>query len=358
MKQPIQAPCSAVAPSSFPRRLAAAAVCAAVFGLAAGPALPALAGEVKIKLATIAPKDSAWDKVIQRFAAKIKEKTQGRVTFQIFAGGVKGDEKNVLRLMKTGSMDAGAFLGPGMGEIVSEVRVLEMPFQFNTGAEVDCVREKLTPTFEKKFTDKGFVLAAWGEAGFIRLYSNRRLTKMDEFAGVKMWALADDPLAPALAQAYKLQPTYLGIPDVLTALQTNMINGFYAPPYGAIALQWHTKVKYMTKGEIAYAAAGVVISKKTFDQISPEDQKLFLEESKAAGGALIKVARQKNEEAVALMKKDFGIEEVEGAPGEEQKMRALAVGVRDSFIGKLYEKPLVEQVDATLKSFRATGKCQ
>src|SRR5688500_9083290 len=92
-------------------------------------ASPARAADVQtIKLATLAPDGSAWMKLFGEWKAAIEKRTAAQVKVKFYAGGVAGDERDVVRKMRLGQMSGAAITAVGLGLIQPDVRVLEIPF--------------------------------------------------------------------------------------------------------------------------------------------------------------------------------------------------------------------------------------
>src|SRR5262245_52892850 len=138
--------------------------------VAASPA--AFADPVEVKIATLAPDGSAWAKIMQEGGRKIGDKTAGRVTVKYYFSGAQGDERDAVRKMKLGQIDGAALTAVGLGLIKGDVRILELPFLFHNDKELDYVRTKMAPDFEKQFDDAGYVLLSWGDVGCVHLYTN------------------------------------------------------------------------------------------------------------------------------------------------------------------------------------------
>src|SRR5262245_57186285 len=208
----------------------------AFLGLAAAALLaPAEAEAREVKIATLAPDGSAWAKIMAEGGKKIGEKTSGRVQVKYFFSGSQGDERDVVRKMKLGQIDGSALTAVGLGLIKGDVRVLELPFLIKNNQELDYVRDKMAPDFEKQFADAGYVLIAWGDVGWTHYYSNREIKNKEDLKAVKMWAWTDDPIVRAFFKRMDINGVPLGVPDVLPALQTDTINACYGSPLAAVA---------------------------------------------------------------------------------------------------------------------------
>jgi TRAP-type C4-dicarboxylate transport system, periplasmic component len=307
--------------------------------------------EHEIKLSVLAPEGSTWVKVMEEMNKDLQAQSGGKLALKIYAGGVSGDEKDVLRKMRIGQVHAAAFTGVGLGQIVPAVRVLELPMLFRNYQEVDYVKNKVQPNFEKQFAEKGFILLGWAEAGFVNIYSNKPIAKKADMQGVKMWAWEGDPLVKTMYETLGIVPIPLALPDVLTSLQTNLIDGVYGPPLGVIALQWFTKVKYMTDVNLANSTGGLIISKAAYDKLPPDLQTMLKTTAAKYGDQLVQKIRAENTAAVATLKKN-GIQTIAVAPADQQELATLSAAVYPKLAGTLYPQALLDQVKGYIAEVR------
>ena len=305
-----------------------------------------------IKFATQAPEGTAWMNSMRSFAKDVEEKTEGRVKFKIYAGGTQGDEKDVVRKMRLGQLHGAGMTGVGIGEIAPSVRILDTPFLFKNPAEIDHIYDVMDKDFRKIFEDKGYVLLGWAEVGIVTIFSNEPITKKEDFKKVKMWLWEGDPAAEAAFAALDIKPIPLSITDVMSSLQTGMINAVYNSPLAAMAMQWNTKMKYMLTLPLTTSAGAVVISKKTFDSLEEADRKVLLEEGAKQFRQLTEQSRKDNAESLELLKKNLTFTNPENAAAVKA-FEDAGEKARVSLTGKLYSKELLDKVQAELKAFRA-----
>ena len=317
-----------------------------------GPSAAEAARKHRIKFATLAPEGSTWMNVMRDFARGVKQKTGGQVRFRIYAGGVQGDEKDVVRKMRIGQIHSAGFTGVGLGEILPETRVLELPFLFFREEESDFVHKRVGPRLSAAFEGKGFVLLGWAEVGLVRLFSKRAIRTQDDLTHAKVWAWEGDPLVKAYFQALRITPITLSITEVLTSLQTGLIDTVYASPLAAIALQWFTRVEYMTALPISNGTGAVLISKKTFDRLSPKQQTVLKEEAKRHFPRLVRLSRKENREAVRELQKE-GVKLLPMPPPKGLKpFMEIGRSIWDRLSGKLYPPELLADVLSALKDYR------
>jgi TRAP-type C4-dicarboxylate transport system substrate-binding protein len=308
--------------------------------------------QITVKFATLAPDGSTWMNVMNDFATAVKEQTGGKVKFKIYPGGIQGDELDVIRRIRNGQLHSAGFTGVGLGEILPEVRILDSPFLFKSHEEVDYVSKKLFDLFAQRFEEKGYILLGWAEVGFVYVFTNMPIQKRDDMAGVKMWMWEGDPIAEATFRAFNLNPIPLSITDVRTSLQTGMVDGVYTSPLACVALQWHTKVKYMLELPLADSQGAVLISKTHFEKLEPEEQTILKEISRQYFDELTNMSRQDNATSLQLIK-DTGIQFTTiSDPAEIARFNEVGAKARAYLVGKLYEASLLEQVETALAEFR------
>jgi len=318
----------------------------------AAAALPLRAQSV-IKFATLAPEGSTWMKAMRAFTNEVSSKTAGRVKFKIYAGGVSGDEKDVVRKIRLGQLQAGGFTGVGIGEIAPEARLLDTPFLFKNAAEIDLVYKTFDADFRKYFESRGYVLLGWAEVGNVNVFSNTPVTRPEDLRSLKIWLWEGDPIAEAMFAAMKIKPIPLSVVDVMPSLQTGMLNAVYGSPLSVIALQWFTRMKYVLSLPITNASGAAVISKKAFDALSKEDQKTMLELGARHFRALTLQSRKDNEASVGILKAKKLVFTDPAGPAVVAEFEKAGEEARLSLVGKLYPKELLDRVEAALKAFRA-----
>jgi TRAP-type C4-dicarboxylate transport system substrate-binding protein len=309
----------------------------------------------ELKVATLAPDGSTWMNIMRELDDAVRAETANRVGFKFYPGGVQGDELDVIKKIRIGQLHGGGFTGLGLGEIAADLRVLELPFLFESPAEVDHVHAQLDPTFEQILADKGFVLLGWAEVGFIYLFADRPVRSPEDLKQIKMWLWEGDPLAASFFSAYGISPIPLAVTDVLTALETKLIHGVYCSPLAAIALQWFTRVKTMTDLRLTHGIGGVVIDRKAWEAIPAADRTVVLDFARKHFRKLVERTRQENDESIAVMKQR-GIQIVPPDPARVASFQEIGRRVWRAEAGKLYPQSLLDQVTAAVTAARGAGQ--
>ncbi len=307
----------------------------------------------QIKFATVAPEGSTYLKVLREYATEVESLTGGKVSFKIYPNQVQGDEKDVLRKMQFGQLHSAGFTGVGLGEIVPEVRVMELPMLFRNYEEVDVIKGMLYEEFSRKFEEKGFVILGWADVGFAYVYAQKPILTLEDLRGTKMWMWEGDPVAEATFQALKVSAIPLSLVDVLTSLQTNLIEAVYVPPLPCVSLQWHTRIKTMMDVPLANVSGAVLISKSRFEKLAPDHQKILREKGREHMTRLVQLGREDNQKAIELMQEN-GVQLVHVPEENLTAFYAAAKEAHKALIGKLYSKELLDRVYRALQEFRAS----
>ena len=304
-----------------------------------------------IKLATLAPEGSAWTEIFKDLNAELKEKTNNSVRLKIYPGGVLGDEKDMIRKMYVGQIHGAVLTSAGLSSIFNEMDVFQIPFLFETYDEVDYVLKKIDRFFKKNFEDRGYILPAWSEGGFIRLMSTKPIASLEDLRGAKVWTWEDAPMAKAIFDEAGISAIPLSLPDVLVGLQTGLVEVVYAPPSGAISLQWFTKTKFMTDVPVIYLIGGIVIKNKTFQKLSPEHRQILLQICPKYMDQLKLKVRKENQEAIKVMAK-HGVKLVR--PSEEQiiEFKDISNKAMNRQVGKSFSKKVKDEVIGYVEEYR------
>ena len=310
------------------------------------------AKKIRIKFSTLAPEGSSWMKVMRMLERELESATGGEIGFKFYPGGVSGDEIDVIRKMRIGQVHAAGFTGVGLGEILPEVRVLDLPFLFRSDKEIEYIYEKMNEYFAARFEEKGYILLGWVPVGWVHFFSSEPITSVASLRPQKAWMWEGDPLVQATYRGLGVSPHPLSVTDVLLSLQTGMVDTVYASPMGALALQWYTKVKYMSELRMANATGGVLMTKRVFKRLPDKHKKAVREISKRYLKKLVQKIQADNDQSITLMKQN-GLK-ITPLPkgGELEKFYAVGREVQNQLNGKLFGQSVLDQVNSYLKEVR------
>jgi TRAP-type transport system periplasmic protein len=255
-----------------------------------------------LKLATLVPEGSIWDKSERELGAAIQQATQGRVKFQVYPGGVAGDEPVLLRKLRTDGLQAVLFSAPGLGDIDPAFSLFQVPLLFETDAEVLYVLEKMRPELERRLEEKGLVLLHWTNVGWLRFLASKPVASFDDFRQRKQFVWGSEGRMASWYQELGLRPVTLAATDVLQGLQTGMIECLPVTPLAALSLQWFRSAPYMLEHRFAPLLGALVVSKSAWTKIPEADRTAILELSRKTEAKLFAEIPKREEEAVEEMK--------------------------------------------------------
>jgi TRAP-type C4-dicarboxylate transport system substrate-binding protein len=301
-----------------------------------------------IRFASIVPSGSPFMKAMKAWNRSLKELTENRVELRYYTGGSQGDERDFIRKMRVGQMDAAGVSTTGLGIVARPVLVLTAPGLITTYEQALKARTELTGRLSKLFADAGFVSLSMGEAGKNRLFSANQFERPEDLKSGRPWAWKDDPVFAEFIRAIGANPVRLGLNEVYGGLQTRMIDTVPASALAAVALQWYTRLKYMAKDNFGVIVGGALLKKEKFDELSEHDQKVLIETSVLAGKANDVLVRRTDKRAYdALIKR--GMIEVDTS-AYKAEWDAVAKTARENLVGRVYSKSLLEAVEKIVAS--------
>lgn len=310
----------------------------------------------QLRIGTLAPKNSTYHRQLIEVGEAWKAVSGEGARFQIYPDGSQGGETDMARRLRIGQLQGALLSVVGLREIEPSVAALQaMPLAFRSWEEVDYVREKMRPAIEKKFLDKGFVVLAWGDGGWVRFFSKEAAVRPDDYKKMKFFAWAAESDQQEIMKSLGYTPVPLETADILPAIQTGMINAVPSTPYFALASQIYSTAQHMLDINWAPIVGALVVTKKAWDELSPSAQESVRSAAQKAGLAMRTKARQEVDEAVDAMKKR-GLVVHTPSPEEAKEWQALADRLYPKIRGTMVPAATFDEVFAHLKAFRSGKK--
>ena len=313
--------------------------------------LTALAAD-QLRIGTMAPKNSLYHRELMAVGEAWRT-AQGDGKYRVYPDGSQGGEVDMVRRMRIGQLQGGLLSVAGLSEIEPSIAALQlMPLMFRSWEEVDHVREKLRPGMEQKFLERGFVILAWGDAGWVRFFSKDPAVVPADFKGMKFFAWGSEAAQQEIMKNLGYTPVPLEVSDILPAIQTGMINAVPSTPYFALATQVYNSAPNMLDLNWAPIVGALVITRKAWDDMSPEAQAAVREAGAKAGANMRQQARKEVDDAVAAMQKR-GLKV--NTPNEAQmaEWRKLADTLYPQIRGQLVPADIFDEVVRELEAYRA-----
>ncbi|MBT3094316.1 MAG: TRAP transporter substrate-binding protein DctP [Candidatus Thiodiazotropha endolucinida] len=305
-----------------------------------------------LKIATLAPDGTNWMKEMRAAAKQIKQQTDGRVKIRFYPGGVMGNDSSVLRKIRIGQLHGGAITGGGLSSIYKDAQVYTLPFQFRNLQEVDAVRQVMDPQIIEGLKKQGYISFGLSEGGFAYLLSNSPVTSTENMKDLKIWIPEGDQVNASMFQELGISPVPLPLTDVLTGLQTGLIDTVASAPVGAIALQWHTRVSYLTQVPLAYLYATLVLKENAFNKLRQSDQSIVKQILESAFDRIDRQNRTDNEQAMIALKRQ-GVEFISPSTVQQQAWEAHAgKTLRKLSKESIFSEQMLNRMQSLIQQYR------
>jgi len=325
--------------------------------LAATALSPSDAPAQVLKLATLAPEGSPWHDVIIDIGEAWKAASGGRVTLRIYAGGVAGDEPDMIRKMRVGQLQAAALSGNGLAQITPEIQALQMPMMLASYDELDYVRDRVGPKLEAITEDHGFKILNWADAGWVHFFARRPVVRPAEMKPLKIFTWEGDPTYAEIMKRMGFQPVPMAATDIYTGLQSGLINAFPTTPIAALSFQWFGLANQMTDIKWAPLVGAMVVSTKAWQSV-PADLRPVLARvaQETAVRERIKI-RPLEDEAIGAMK-THGLVVNAVPPDALKEWEAIGRASYPYLVGKVVPAAMVAEVERLRNEYRAKKASQ
>ena len=285
-----------------------------------------------IKLATVVPDNSVWDKSLKQMAVDWQQATDGRVSVTVFSGGSQGDEPTVVRKMRLGSLQAASLTVVGLANLDAAFNVFNVPFFIRSFDELNAIIDKLTPVFKQRLDAKGFVLLNWGHGGWLQLFTKRPVQTVQDLKSIKLYTSAGDDRMTQWYKANGFQPRAMAMTDITTGLTTGMLEGLPTPPLAAMAFQWYKQTPYMLDIGLSPVVGATVVTKKTWTSIAEADRVKLVDIARRLEKQLQTDVPKQDAFAVAMMSQQ-GLKVTKATgPEWQQEAESLAKTMRGQMV--------------------------
>ena len=310
-----------------------------------------------IRLGTLVPKGSRWHEILQTMGDEWKKESGGTVELKIYAGGEQGDEPEMVQKMRIKKLQAVAISGAGLGGINPSVYALQIPMLFDSYEELDYVRDHISPRLEKELAQRGFVVLNWADVGWVHFFTKQPALHPDDIRKLRLCVLQGDNYTFQLFKGNGFRPIALAATDILTGLQTGLVDAIQSPPLLALSNQWFGGAKNMLDVRFVQLVGATLISKEVLDRIPPQVQKAMQESARIAGVGLREEIRRAEASSIPLMQQ-FGLNVVHADDKSLEEWRRLSESVYPTFRGSIVPADLFDEVIRLGEEYRKTHPIQ
>jgi TRAP-type transport system periplasmic protein len=320
-------------------------------GLAAlALSVTAASAQAVLRMATLAPDGSIWMQALNDAKAEIEDATGGAVRIRIYPGGIMGSEKDILFKIRTGQLQGGGFMGYAIGVICPDADALMFPMALRNYEEVDLVLESMRDVLDASARANGFEALGWTEVGFNYVYGTKPVSSLAELRATKVWSL-DSPTLMALFAAGNIASIPANVTDVLPSLQTGALETVFGPPTAAVAVQWHTRVRFYNEMRLTYSIGGVFLSAAGWKQIPPAHQAAVKAAFDTHCRLLTPKVRQSDLEALDYMRQQ-GVKPIAETAEGRADFERIAEATLNKIKGRTFSAEAWDRMQSILKDYR------
>lgn len=310
----------------------------------------AFAAEFTFKFSTLAPEGTSWLHLWNSFVQRVEKESHGRIDIVTFAGGVVGDEPDMIRKMRLGQIQIVGVTVNGIKNMAPEMDAFHLPFLFQDAQEVDFVRKKMWKSVEKIFAQHHYKLLMWLDNGFINFYSREPFRTPEELARRKVWVWTGDRISAEMLKALGVSPIPLEVPSVLTGLQTGLIDTSYTSPLACLALQWCSEANYIVQIRIRYEGAVVAMPLALWEKIPQDLQTLLTSTFQEYEPLFFRTVWEDHRRSVEAMEEN-GMEVIRLSPEERKRFVEKTRPLWDQWAGVLYPRQLLDEILKAIKQY-------
>ncbi|MBI4209653.1 MAG: TRAP transporter substrate-binding protein DctP [Deltaproteobacteria bacterium] len=310
----------------------------------------ALSAPLVFKFSTLAPEGTSWINLWREMASAIETESNDRIKMVTFAGGVVGDEPDMVRKMRLGQIHMIGVTVNGIRNMVPEMDAFQLPFLFEDENQVDFVRQKMRPTIDKLFIKHNYKLLIWVDNGFMNFYSKNPFRTPEELAQQKVWVWSGDPIPTEIFKSLGVSPIPTDVPSVLSSLQTGLLNAVYTSPLACVALQWCSEAKYATLIKMRYETAVIAMPLPLWQAIPKNLQQILQRNFNQYSPRFFETVWKDHHASIEVMKEN-GIAVVDLSPRERELFIQKTRPLWDQLADRFYPRWLLNEIQKTLQGY-------
>ena len=326
-------------------------------GLLLTAALTAHAADIKertLRFAFQSAKEHPIGVGAQKFADLVSQKSGGKISVKLFPNGTLGGDVQVVSALQGGVIDMTALSSGLLSGQVKEFVLFDLPFLFNSAREADAIVDgPIGKQLGDRLADKGLVALGYWELGFRNLTNSRHpVAKLEDFKGLKI-RVVQSPIYIDLFNTLGANAVPMPFPEVYSALEQRAVDGQENPLKSIELSKFYEVQPYLSLTRHIYSPLSVLIGKKAWDKLTPDEQKLIQQSLTESQAYQRQFARGEDDKALAMLKTHMKVAEL--PPAEVAKIRAQIKPVVDKYAKDVGE-PLMGQLNAEIAKVRGSAK--
>ena len=321
----------------------------AVFFTALGVSAP-------FRLATLAPKDTSFDKALRRMGQTWKKDTNGKANLMVYAGGSQGSESELIKKMRINRLHAALLTGIGLSEIDESVAVFQkVPLLYRSLEELEYVMKEMTPVLEERIRKKGFVVLSWIDSGWVRVFSKNEIITPEDMAKSKLFTWSGDPKQTDLLKKIGFRPVAIDSTEIVSSMTTGLIDTVPMPPFYALATQTYNTAPHMLNFNYAPITGAIVVSEKMWLRFTEEERYAMKVAAIQTGKEMTASGRKESEESIRVMRDTWGLKVSELDDVSRDQWQTVATEAYDYIRGNTVPAEVWDKMVQTLEEYRSAN---
>jgi len=255
-----------------------------------------------IKLATVAPEGTEYYNLLFEMGQRWQQETNGQVQLRIYPNGVVGGERDTIRKMRVGQIQASAMSSIGLAELTDQIQAFTLPMGFKTYDEVDKVKDIMFDDISEGLSQSGFKLLFLVDIGWVYWFSSKEISVPQDLKDAKIYTTAGDYVTVELFRKFGFNAVPVSETDILTSLQTGMINSMQTVPILSLSSGWSALMPNMLDLKWGAFVGAVIVDERVWRKIKPEYQKIMMDIAQDIGKKYQQTGRETEKKAIEAMK--------------------------------------------------------
>lgn len=302
-----------------------------------------------IRVGTMAPAGVSYMKYTEKGNRDIEALTDHRVKFELYAGGVLGDEPDMVKMVQEGKLEVALVTSFSLEEVAPETLVLSLPFLFQDEFELDFILEKYEPLFAQYAHERGIEILGIFPVGCSPIFSTVPISGFDEIKDKKVMMLENSTF---FTRPFGADGIPLSFSEVESALNSGKVEVVFGPPAAIVVLGWYPYIRYIVMECIAPVIVTFIVNLDEFQKLPEKARsiiKKFIREKRKK--SLKRIWRDNEIAMLGLMKR--GVKIIRFPPEEMERQREATKAFWDSGVGKWYPRELLDNILRDLEAYRA-----
>ncbi len=307
-----------------------------------------------LRLATLAPKDTSFDKTLRKMGQDWKAGTNGKASLIVYAGGSQGSESELIKKMRINRLHAALLTGIGLSEIDESVAIFQkVPLLYRNFDELEHVMAKMAPVLEERILGKGFVVLCWIDSGWVRIFSKKPISTPEDMRESKLFTWAGDPKQTDLLKKMGFRPIAIDSTEIVSSLTTGLVDTVPMPPFYALASQTYSTAPYMLDFNYAPITGAIVITKAMWSRFSEEERAAMKAAAMEAGKEMTASGRKESEESIKVMVENWNLKSQKLDDGLREKWQTISTEAYGHIRDNTVPGEIWDQVTQILSDYRA-----